>query len=84
MFALRTSARLLNRNFLHTSRTNFNVKNFNVNPGSENKIIEELQRANLELARIRMSTRVASVLIACLYGLAIGERTYPIFKYYLS
>jgi hypothetical protein len=78
MFALRTSARLLNRNFLHTSRTNFNV-----NHGSENKIIEELQRANLELEYIGMTTRVASVLIACLYGLAIGERTYPIFKYYL-
>jgi len=78
MFALRTSARLLNRNFLHTSRTNFNV-----NPGSENKIIEELQRTNLKLQDIVMSTRVGTILIGFLTGLAIGERTYPIIKYYL-
>jgi len=79
MFALRTSARLLNRNFLHTSRTNFNV-----NPGSENKIIEELQRANLKLEDIGVTTLAGSLLIGLLTGLAIGERTYPIFKYYLS
>jgi len=67
MFTLRTSARLLNRNFLHTSRTNFNV-----NPGSENKIIEELQRTNLKLEDISYDTQMIVRGIAVLFGSFIG------------